>query len=267
MKAASLTADNVSWGQSRSAPLILKSTSFHLEAGRVMGVVGANGAGKTTLLRMIYRHARPLSGTVKVGGEEIWAMSPRACARKIAAVLQEQPNDFALSVRDVVSLGRIPHRQGFGALSKRCAEAVDASLTRMELSDLADRAFGTLSGGERQRTMVARALAQEPSVLVLDEPTNHLDIRHQLEVLKLIGDLEVTIVTSLHDLNMAASVCDDILLLHRGEQIAFGPPTDVLTSDRVAKAFGVHTKVETLSVSDRQHLTFDLYTSDTGPNP
>lgn len=266
MKAADLHVDAISWSQSRTGPLILRPTSFRLGAGRVMGVVGANGAGKTTLLRMIYRHVRPLTGTIKLGGDDVWKMSPRACARRIAAVLQEQPTDFALTVRDVVSLGRIPHRQGHGTLSKACNDAIDESLARMGLVEYEDRSFGTLSGGERQRTMVARALAQEPQVLVLDEPTNHLDIRHQLEVLKLIDDLEVTIVTSLHDLNMAAGVCDDILLLHKGEQIAFGAPTDVLTSERVSTAFGVQTKTERLSVSGQQHLTFDLDHSNTGPN-
>lgn len=262
MSATDLNVSSVSWGRGRGYPMILQPVSFHLAAGRVMGVVGANGAGKTTLLRMIYRHARPVSGKVQIGGDDIWKMSPRACARKIAAVLQEQPTDFALTVRDVVTLGRIPHRQGYGALSKRCAAAVEASLSRMELSEFSSRAFGTLSGGERQRVMVARALAQEPQLLVLDEPTNHLDIRHQLEVLKLIDDLDITIVTSLHDLNMAASVCDDILLLHKGQQVAFGCPTDVLSSERVSTAFGVRAETDWLSRRDRQHLTFDLEQSN-----
>ncbi len=262
MSAADLSVNGVSWGNGRTRPLILHPTSFHLKAGRVMGVVGANGAGKTTLLRMIYRHARPLSGSVEIGGEDIWTISPRACARKIAAVLQEQPTDFALSVREIVALGRIPHKQGFGALGTNCVAVIDACLTRMELTGLADRAFGTLSGGERQRVMVARAIAQEPQILVLDEPTNHLDIRNQLEVLKLINDLDITIVTSLHDLNMAASVCDDVLLLHKGQQVAFGCPTDVLSSDRVSDAFGVRAEVDWLSRRDHQHLTFALHSSD-----
>lgn len=264
MSAADLTITSVSWAQAPSQPLILRETSLHLGAGRVMGVVGANGAGKTTLLRLIYRFMRPVSGTVKIDGQDIWNMSPRACARKISAVLQEQPTDFALTVRDVVTLGRIPHRTGYGAYASRCLAVVDQCLERMELTAYAERAFGTLSGGERQRVMVARALAQEPQILVLDEPTNHLDIRHQLEVLKLIDDLDITIVTSLHDLNMAANVCDDILLLDRGQQIAFGHPTDVLTSDRVSAAFGVHAEFDWLATNARPHLTFNLSNTTTG---
>ncbi len=229
-----------------------------------MGVVGANGAGKTTLLRMIYRHARPLSGSISVDGEDIWSLSPRHCARKIAAVLQEQPTDFALTVRDVVALGRIPHRQGFSAPGQHCAAVIDNVLQRMHLSDVVHRAFGTLSGGERQRVMVARALAQEPDILVLDEPTNHLDIRHQLEVLELIQHLDMTIIASLHDLNMAARVCDCILMLHKGHPVGFGSPAEVLTSARVSSAFDVQAELEQLSISQQQHLTFTLPHSNTG---
>ncbi|WP_424943259.1 ABC transporter ATP-binding protein [Aliiroseovarius crassostreae] len=265
MRAADLTVENLSWSPGNRQPLTLQPTSFHLSAGRVMGVIGANGAGKTTLLRMIYRYAQPRTGTVHVGGEEIWSIAPRAAARKVAAVLQEQPSDFALSVRDVVALGRIPHRLGFASPGEGCARAVEQALVRMGLLSLAHRSFGTLSGGERQRVMVARALAQDPQVLVLDEPTNHLDIRHQLEVLDLIRGLDMTIVTSLHDLNMAAGACDDILLLQHGRPLGFGPPSDVLTSDLVSTAFRVEARAEQLSLSNTRHFSFHLPNQNEGP--
>ena len=258
MSAADLNVDGVSWGQGGGQPLILNDTSFHVPAGQVLGVVGPNGAGKTTLLRLVYRYAKPLGGTVKIGGQDLWSMTPRAAARRVAAVLQEQPTDFALTVRDVVALGRLPHRQGFAAGGKGCAAIIDAALDRMGLLHLGTRSLGTLSGGERQRVMVARALAQDPEVLVLDEPTNHLDIRHQLEVLRLIRDLDMTIVTSLHDLNMAAEVCDQILLLHKGHPLGFGPAAEVLSSDRVSEAFGVEARLDHLRLGDRRHLTFHL---------
>jgi iron complex transport system ATP-binding protein len=262
MSAADLQVDGVSWGQGagkgRDQSLILNQTSFHVPAGQVLGIVGANGAGKTTLLRLVYRYAKPLTGVVKIGGQDLWAMTPRAAARKVAAVLQEQPTDFALTVRDVVALGRLPHRQGFASGGKESAAIIEAALNRMGLLQFATRSLGTLSGGERQRVMVARALAQDPDVLVLDEPTNHLDIRHQLEVLRLIRDLDMTIVTSLHDLNMAAEVCDQILLLHKGLPLGFGPAAEVLSSDRVSKAFGVEARLDHLRLGDRRHLTFHL---------
>ena len=258
MTAADLNVDNVSWARKAGETPILHPTSFSLNAGRVLGVVGANGAGKTTLLRLIYRFTKPTTGTVRIGGEDIWSISPRACACKVAAVLQEQPSDFALSVREIIALGRIPHHSGFAGPSRRDAEIVDSALERLNLAPFANRSFGTLSGGERQRCMVARALVQEPQLLVLDEPTNHLDIRHQLEVLQMIGDLDMTIVTSLHDLNMAAQVCDDILVLRHGQTMGFGAPYEVLTSERVTSAFGVYARSEELSLSARQHLTFHL---------
>jgi len=131
-------------------------------------------------------------------------------------------------------------------------------MQRLDLLHLANRHLGTLSGGERQRVMVARALAQQPGLLILDEPTNHLDIRHQLEVLDLIRTLPLTIVTSLHDLNLAAEVCDDVLLMEQGKPIGFGTPSDVLSEAAVSSAFGVDARRETLMPSDRHHLTFHL---------
>ena len=257
MSAATLRVDGVSWGPSRNNILLLP-TSFTLSAGRVFGVVGANGAGKSTLLRLLYRFHRPTAGTVAIDGDDIWAMSAREAARKIAAVLQEQPTDFALTVREIVSLGRTPHRRNFALGSGADDAIVDAALERLDLGGLGHRLFGTLSGGERQRAMVARALAQEPQLLVLDEPTTYLDIRHQLEVLSLICDLDLTIVTSLHDLNVAADICDDILVLQKGRTLGFGPPDRVLSEDLVSRAFRVGARRERLSPSDTPHFTFHL---------
>lgn len=263
MTAANLSAQGLSWAPRRGAAPVLHATSFDLQPGRVLGVVGPNGAGKTTLLRLLYRYHRPLSGTVAVGGQDIWALSARDVARRVAAVLQEQPTDFALTVREIVALGRTPHRAGLGGSSgARDREIIAQALDRMNLLRLADRSLGTLSGGERQRVMVARALAQEPQVLILDEPTNHLDIRHQLEVLDLIRTLPLTIVTSLHDLNLAMGVCDDVLLLQAGRSLGFGPPDLVLTEAAVSGAFQVDARRERLSISAAQHLTFHL--TDTG---
>ncbi|MFQ6546983.1 ABC transporter ATP-binding protein [Aestuariibius sp. 2305UL40-4] len=258
MSAASLAVEDVSWAPRRDRTPILHPTSFALNAGDVLGIVGANGAGKSTLLRLLYRYHKPLTGRIRVGVDDIWALAPRAVARRIAAVLQEQPTDFALTVRDIVSLGRTPHRGGWAVSGKRDQTIVEEALTRLDLGGFAHRQLGTLSGGERQRVMVARALAQEPQVLVLDEPTNHLDIRHQLEMVALIRSLDLTIVTALHDLNMAAGVCDKILLLRHGQMTGFGPPATVLSETTVSTAFNVAARRERLSLSQDDHLTFHL---------
>ena len=185
-------------------------------------------------------------------------MSAKVAARKVAAVLQEQPGAFGLSVRDIVALGRTPHRSGLSSEGARDAEIIDAAISRMQLEALVARDFDTLSGGERQRVMVARALAQQPQVLVMDEPTNHLDIRHQLEILSLIRSLGLTIVVSLHDLNMAADVCDAILLLKDGHSQGFGSANHVLSEQLVSDTFSVTAQRQVLSVSQNQHLTFHL---------
>ncbi|MEM1427861.1 MAG: ABC transporter ATP-binding protein [Pseudomonadota bacterium] len=257
--AARLLVEDASWSARKSQRAILHPLSFALAPGRVLGVVGPNGAGKSTLLRLLYRYHAPTTGTVRVDGADIWSVSAREVAKTVAAVLQEQPTDFALTVREIVALGRTPHRRGFGGMSgARDAVLVQQALDRLDLGGFAHRHLGTLSGGERQRVMVARALAQEPRLLILDEPTNHLDVRHQLEVVALIKDLPLTIVTSLHDLNMAAQVCDDVLLLQAGHPLGFGPPETVFTEGTISEAFRVKARQEHLAQSDTKHLTFHL---------
>lgn len=255
-RGAALALSGVSWAPRGWRRPLLAETSLALAPGRVLGVVGPNGAGKSMLLRLLYRYHRPVTGTVTVDGADIWRLPARAVAQRVAAVLQEQPTDFALTVREIVALGRVPHRTGYGGAADDAA--IDAALGRMDLHGVAGRHLRTLSGGERQRVMVARALAQEPRLLILDEPTNHLDIRHQLEVLALIRELPLTIVTSLHDLNMAAGLCDDILLLDGGRPRGFGPPGDVLTEHAVSTAFRVTARRESLTPSATDCLTFHL---------
>lgn len=258
MSGAHLSVQGISWGPRKRAPRVLHETSFDLAAGRVLGVVGPNGAGKTTLLRLLYRFQAPTTGEVLINGTDIWSMPARAAARKVAAVLQEQPAAFGLTVREIVMLGRTPHHQGFAAAGAGDARIIDRVLSLLDLGAFAHRQFGTLSGGERQRVMVARALAQEPQILIMDEPTNHLDIRHQLEVLALIRRLDLTIVVSLHDLNMAASICDDVLVLEDGAPRGFGPPDTLLTEALVSHTFRIDARRERLAPSDKNHLSFHL---------
>ncbi|MGY3439883.1 ABC transporter ATP-binding protein [Marinovum sp. KMM 9879] len=258
MKSASLDVRDVSWTPAKAPMPILHSTTFKVEPGRILGVVGPNGAGKSTLLRLLYRFQKPTTGTVQVGDKDIWSMPARAAARRIAAVLQEQASAFGLTVREIVRLGRTPHHSGFAASNAGDEQVVENVLQVLNLRALADRDFGTLSGGERQRVMVARALAQEPQVLILDEPTNHLDVRHQLEVVSLIHSLGMTIVVSLHDLNMAIGICDDVLVLKDGYTQGFGPPQTLLTDSLVSNTFRVEAQREHLAPSGTSHFSFSL---------
>ena len=196
---------------------------------------------------------------MKVDNTDIWSMSAQKVARIVAAVLQEQPADFGLTVREIVALGRTPYRKLFGGLtSTRDEEVLQGVLDQLGLNDFSNRQLKTLSGGERQRVMVARALAQEPKLLILDEPTNHLDIRHQLEVLTLLRDLPLTVVTSLHDLNFADQFCDEVLLIKAGRPLGFGSSETVFTELAVSEAFCVTARREKLFPSDTQHMTFHL---------
>jgi iron complex transport system ATP-binding protein len=250
-----MEVSSVTWGP-RRAPAILQDISFTVAEGEVLAVCGANGAGKSSLLRLLYRHQAPVSGSVIVQGRDLWLTPAREAARIVAAVLQEQPTDFALPVREIVSLGRLPHRQGMGA-GIRDRAITDAALLRMDLAHLSNRRFGTLSGGERQRTMVARALAQEPRILILDEPTNHLDIRHQLELLRLLRGLGLAVVCTLHDLTLAADFADRVLILDQGRIIADAAPDQALTEATIARAFSVATRIDRTGAAPRFsfHLT------------
>lgn len=237
----------VFWGPAKGAD-ILSDISFSVPQGQIMAICGANGAGKSSLLRLIYRHQAPRRGTVSLMGRDLWRMTAPEAARRLAAVLQEQPSDLALTVRQIVALGRLPHRRGWGAglaaPGHGDAAIIADALHRMDLADFADRPFGTLSGGERQRVMVARALAQEPEVIVLDEPTNHLDIRHQLELLDLLRGLGLTVIATLHDLTLAAGFADRVLVLEGGRVLADGPPTSALTAGTLERAFRVKARID-----------------------
>lgn len=232
---ASLAFENVSWGNG-----ILRPVTFKLQPGRVLGVLGPNGAGKSTLLRLIYRFNTPATGRVLIDGKSVHALPPRQVAKSVAAVLQEQPTDFAMTVTEIVLLGRLPHRSGLSSLSQRDHNLAELAIDRLGLRKLADRSMATLSGGERQRVMVARALAQEPGLIVVDEPTNHLDIRHQLQVLSLLRSLGITVVASLHDLNLVHGFADDLVVLRNGQALACGKAAKVLTPELISHAFNVN---------------------------
>ncbi|WP_329388652.1 ABC transporter ATP-binding protein [Streptomyces sp. NBC_01716] len=218
---------------------ILRDVGLEVPPGAVVGLVGPNGSGKSTLLRAVYRSLRPRTGVVRVGGDDVWTLSSRDAARRTAAVLQDGGSVSGLSVTEIVTLGRTPHHGLLGRDSADDRRAVDDSLRKCGADVLADRDFASLSGGERQRVLLARALAQHPDVLVLDELTNHLDIRARFELLDLIRSTGTTTLAALHDLDLAARLCDRIIVLDEGSVVAAGEVLDVLTSEILADVFGV----------------------------
>ncbi|MET9716538.1 ABC transporter ATP-binding protein [Streptomyces rochei] len=249
-----LVADRVS--RAFDGRLILDGVSLAPRPGSVTGLLGPNGSGKSTLLRLLSGVLAPASGVVTLDGRPLGDWGRRAVARRVAVVEQHADTLVELTVLDVVRLGRIPHRRAWASAGDADEDAVRTALERTGLTDHADRFWHTLSGGERQRVQIARALAQEPRELLLDEPTNHLDVQHQLELLNLIAELPVTSVVALHDLNLAAMYCDQVVVLRQGRVVAAGPPGDTLTESLIADVYGVRAEVTRPGPDDRPHIRF-----------
>ncbi|MFD9442554.1 ABC transporter ATP-binding protein [Streptomyces sp. NPDC060006] len=236
--------------------LILDGVSIAPAKGATVGLLGPNGSGKSTLLRLLAGVLAPASGVVTLDGSPLADLSRRDIARRVAVVEQQVDTQVELSVLDVVRLGRTPHRRAWTPASPADEEAVRDALDRTGLTGLTHRSWHTLSGGERQRVQIARALAQEPRELLLDEPTNHLDIQHQLDLLTLVTSLPVTSVVALHDLNLAAMYCDQLLVLREGRVVAGGTPGDVLTEQLITEVYGVRAAVTREGPDDRPHVRF-----------
>ncbi|MHC5907211.1 ABC transporter ATP-binding protein [Streptomyces sp. S6] len=224
---------------------VLRDVSLEARKGDIVGLAGPNGSGKSTLLRTVYRSLRPADGVVRVGEDDVWALSPRAAARRTAAVLQDSGgNTTGLTVAEIVALGRSPHHGLLGRDNAEDDRVVAGAIDRCGVRPLAGRDYASLSGGERQRVLLARALAQEPELLVLDELTNHLDIRARFELLELVRASGVTTLAVLHDLDLAARLCDHLVVLHEGRVVTAGPVLDVLTPEVLAGVFGVRARTE-----------------------
>ncbi|MFM9370489.1 ABC transporter ATP-binding protein [Streptomyces sp. Da 82-17] len=243
---------------------LVEDIRLTVDQGAFVGLVGPNGSGKSTLLRCAYRALKPAAGSVRLDGDDLHALAPRAAARVLAALPQETNAEFDFTVAEVVAMGRLPHRERTAAGDR---EICDRALARTGVAHLADRGFLALSGGEKQRVLLARALAQEPRVLVLDEPTNHLDIAHQLDVLSLVRDSGPTVLAALHDLNLAAAHCDVLYVIAAGRIVASGPPHDVLTPELLAEVFGVRAHPVRHPETGAVQLLFDLLPPDPTPLP
>ncbi|WP_432510923.1 ABC transporter ATP-binding protein [Kineococcus sp. SYSU DK001] len=233
---------------------VLRGADLRAPDGKVTGLLGPNGSGKTTLLRTLYGSLTPSAGSVRIDGVDVGALSTRELARRVSVVVQEHGGDLPLTVADMVLLGRTPHRGPFGGTTAADRDVVGESLRRVGALSLAPRGFAGLSGGEKQRVLVARALAQSAGHLLLDEPTNHLDVRYQHEVLDLVRGLGSTVVVVLHDLNLAAVYCDEVVLLHEGAVHAAGTPEEVLTPGNVEAVYEVD--VRRLDLGDGFQLAF-----------
>lgn len=220
---------------------VLSGVDLDFAPGHFVSLLGPNGAGKTTLLRTLSRHLPPVGGRVALTGRPLSEMGAMELARTMAVVLTERVSPPLFSVREFVALGRYPHTDFLGRMGAADHEAVERALAAVHAEELADRPFANLSDGERQKALVARALAQAPRLLLLDEPTAHLDLKHRVEVMAILRDLcrtrGITVVASLHDVDVAAKVSDRVALVKNGGITGWGPPESVLTGRAVSDLY------------------------------
>ena len=230
-------------GAGSSAEFALSDISVSVAPGSLTGLLGPNGCGKTTLLKLLSGVLKPDLGSVRLGQRELRLLSARAVAQQIAVVPQETHPAFDFTVLEMVLMGRHPHLGAFQLEGPDDLAIAREALVATGTAHLAARAYMTLSGGEKQRVVIASALAQKPKVLLLDEPTASLDLGYQLEIAALLKDLNrergVTMVLATHDLNLAASLCDTLVLVRQGRVLMQGPTSEVLTSATVQQLYGV----------------------------
>ncbi len=249
-----LKVNGVSW--SVAGAQIVRDVSLNCAPSSLVGLIGPNGSGKSSLLRCIYRVLQPDAGTIWLDEANVWQLTPRQVAQRMGVVLQEYSGEFDFSVREMVLMGRSPHKQMLERDTALDMQIVDDALAQVDMRDFAERSYPTLSGGEKQRVLVARALAQQPHFLVLDEPTNHLDIHYQLELLDLVRGLNVTSIAALHDLNLAALYCDQLYVLKAGQVVAQGSPETVLTPELIRFVYNVNAEVTPHPSIGRPHVVF-----------
>jgi len=226
---------------------ILSDICFNVGQAQTVGLLGPNGSGKSTLIRSLAGLIPASSEHIQISGTSLCHFPRRHLARKLAFVPQHAEADNELSIIDIVRLGRTPHRSVFGQWRDIDSRAVQEALTHMHLNELAYKQWQSLSGGERQRCQIARALAQKPDVLLLDEPVNHLDIQFQLELMRLITALPITVVIAMHDLNLAARYCEHLIVLQQGKVVAKGTPQNILTPALIHSTWKVNAMVNQMN--------------------
>lgn len=234
----------------------LDHIALHVKRGEFVGLIGPNGSGKSTILKNIYRALRPSSGRMALDGEDLLKIPFKESALKMAVVGQENEIPFDFTVEEIVAMGRSPHKKLFDIDTARDKEIVRHALEHLGMEHLAKRNYRHLSGGEKQRVLIARAIAQECDFLILDEPTNHLDISYQMQIFDFIKRLNVTVLSAIHDLNMAALYCDRIYAMEAGRVVLDGSPEEVLTPENIHRVFGVHSAVERHAATGKLTITY-----------
>lgn len=235
---------------------IVKDVSIDIEKGEFVGVIGPNGSGKSTLLKTIYRIYKPKSGVMYLNGIDLSKMSPKNVAKELGVLGQFNNISFDIKVKDIVLMGRTPHKNFLESDSSDDYKIVRDSLEKVNMLEYYERSFSSLSGGEKQRVLLARVLAQKVDLLILDEPTNHLDIKYQLQILNVVKSLGITVVVALHDLNLATAYCDKLYVMHDGQVVGSGKPDEILTVDLIKQVYEVDAVIH--KESNPIYITFKI---------
>ncbi len=247
---------NLSFGYPKFS---LQAINFQVRLGEFTTVLGSNGSGKSTLLKLMSGYLKPQVGTVLLKGSSVHQMTLQQRARQIALVAQESHLSFPMKVREFVLMGRHPHLSWFKFEDRQSLQILEWALDSTDSQSLADRNIQELSGGEKQRVILARALVQEPQLMLLDEPTMHLDVGYQVELVQLLKSLSrekgFTVIMVTHELNIAAEFSEQVLLLHGGHGLAFGPPQDVLDETKLMKVFRTELLVDRNPISGAPRIT------------
>jgi len=251
-----LSIDDIKFGYNDKE--ILKKIGFISHHGEMLALLGPNGSGKTTLLKLLSKILSPQSGVISIDDIDIDNISQKELAKEMAVIPQSFDTSFSFTAYEIVMMGRTPYIKRFSAEKEIDFEIVENAMKRTDTWHLRDSMFFNLSGGEKQRVIIARALAQEPHILLLDEPTSNLDINHQLEILSTVSSLvkeeNMLVIAAFHDLNMAAKYFDRIVLLHKGMIYAQGAPEEVLTEENIREVYGVDTIVKRNPVTDSLYV-------------
>lgn len=249
-----LQADNVTWVIDKKA--IISDISFKVSQGETLGIVGPNGAGKTSLLKCLYQETKVTSGQVTLSDMPLSLFDRREVAQKIAVVSQQHEAVFNLTVFDIVKMGLIPHKAFFERDNENDISLINEALEQVDLATHTHQAFNTLSGGEQQRCLIARAIVQRPEILIMDEPTNHLDIFYQHQILSIVKELGLTVIMTIHDLNLAAQYCDHLLLLSEGRLSAFDETEKVLNEAVIKDTFNMNCIVDRNPLTQKVRVTY-----------
>ena len=233
---------------------ILKDINIEVDNKEVVGIIGPNGSGKSTLLKCIYRILKPNDGAILLDNIDIKDMSVKESSKRLAVLSQHNNYNFDFTVKDIVLMGRSPHKKFMERDNKDDYDIANEALKKVDMFEFKDRSFQSLSGGEQQRVILARALAQQPQCLILDEPTNHLDIKYQLQLMRIVKGLGIEVIAAIHDLNIAAMYCDKIYVLKDGEIIKNGKPKDVLTQELIKDVYEVDAEV--IVNEERVHISY-----------